>query len=113
MRRNTILALAAACALAAALLTAGAVRAHEGKKHFMGTVTRIEPKMIAIEGKDAKTVQITLTSATVYVKDKKPAKFQDIALGDRVVVHATPKGTGYEADEVEIGPPMKKAPTSF
>ena len=97
----------AALWLVVALFAAGGAPAHEGKKHFMGTVTRIDPNLLTIEAKDAKTVEVVLTAATVYVKDKKPAKFKDLALGDRVVVHATPKGAGFQAEEVEIAPPQK------
>jgi hypothetical protein len=111
MKRIAISLLAAMWA-ALALLAAGSAPAHEGKKHFMGTVTKIDPGLLTIEAKDAKTVELVLTPATVYVKDKKPAKFQDIALGDRVVVHATARGTGFEADEVEIAPPQKRKPSS-
>ncbi len=102
----------AALWLVAALFAAGSAPAHEGKKHFMGTVTKIDPGMLTIEAKDAKTVEVVLTSSTMYVKDKKPAKFKDLALGDRVVVHATAKGTGFEAEQVEIAPPQKTKPRS-
>jgi hypothetical protein len=98
--------------LMVALFAAGSLAAHDGKKHFMGTVTRIDPNLLTIEAKDAKTVELVLTASTAYVKDKKPAKFQDLALGDRVVVHATAKGAGFQAEEVEIAPPQKMKPNS-
>ena len=111
MKKVGISLLAAGC-VAAALLAASPVQAHDGKKHFLGTVTKIDPGLLTIETKDGKTVELTLTASTAYVKDKKPARLQDLALGDRVVVHATPKGTGFEANEVEIAAPPKKKPSS-
>jgi hypothetical protein len=39
----------------------------------------------------------------VYVtNDGKPAKFADVAVGQRVVIHATPKGTELIADELKF-----------
>ena len=37
--------------------------------------------------------------------DNKPAKLADLAIGDAVVIHATPKGVSLEADEVKFSSP--------
>jgi hypothetical protein len=110
--KKVAISLLAAAGLAVTLLAAGPARAHDGKKHFLGTVTKIDPNLLTVETKEGKTVELTLTASTVYMKDKKPAKFEDIGLGDRVVVHATSKGTGFEVTEIEIAPPPKKKPNS-
>jgi len=44
----------------------------------------------------------------------RPAKLGDLAVGDLVVIHATPKGDALEADEVKFSVPAgnKAAPTA-
>jgi hypothetical protein len=42
----------------------------------------------------------------------KPAKQSDIAVGDLVVIHATPKDNALEADEVKFSVPRAAKPTS-
>jgi type 1 fimbria pilin len=98
--------------LALMLATAAVATAHDGKKHLLGTVTKIQSNQISIETKDSATIEVSITPSTVFTKDGKPAKLKDIGLGDRVVIHATAKGTGYEASEVQIAKPPKPKPIS-
>lgn len=78
--------------------------AHGDKKHVMGTVERIDAASVTVKTADGKSVEVKLASTTVYLsKDGKPAKFADVAAGQRVVIHATPKGTDLIADEVKFG----------
>ncbi|HVS74133.1 MAG TPA: hypothetical protein VHE23_01815 [Candidatus Acidoferrales bacterium] len=93
------------------LATAAVAAAHDGKKHLLGTVIKIGSNQISIETKDSVTVEVSITPSTVFTKDGKPAKLKDIGLGDRVVIHATAKGTGYEANEVQIAKPLKPKPS--
>jgi hypothetical protein len=56
-----------------------------------------------VKTEDGKSVEVKLASTTAYVtKDGKPAKFANIAVGQRVVIHATPKGADLIADEVKF-----------
>jgi hypothetical protein len=41
--------------------------------------------------------------------EDKPAKLSDLAVGDRVVIHATPKGETLEANEVKFSAPSSSA----
>src|SRR6516162_5948673 len=86
----------------------GAVFAHGNKVHVKGTVGKI--------GGD--TVEVKLLASTVYIlhvrtkpadapdaNEDKPAKLSDLAVGDAVVIHATPKDGNLEADEVKFSAP--------
>jgi hypothetical protein len=56
---------------------------------------------------------VKLASSTVFIKHSgttdTPAKASDLSSGDRVVIHATPKEGGLEADEVKFSPLPAKA----
>ena len=74
--------------------------AHGDKKHVIGTIEKISPESVMVKTQDAKSVEVKLAATTVYVtNDGKPAKFADVSVGQRVVIHATPKGTELIADE--------------
>jgi hypothetical protein len=98
--------------------------AHGNKIHVMGTVEKINPDSVVVKAKDGKSVEVKLVAATVYVRhvvdsskpasadDDKPAKLSELAIGDMVVIHATPKDNNLEADEVKFTVPAagKTAP---
>jgi hypothetical protein len=100
--------------------------AHGTKVHVRGTVEKINAGSLQVKTPDGKTVEVKLVSSTVYllhVSEKqakpsednadKPAKATDLAVGDLVVIHATPKGSTLEADEVRFSVPgAKKAATA-
>jgi hypothetical protein len=54
-------------------------------------------------------VQVKLAPSTTYVARvataDKPAALADLAVGENVVIHATPKGDDLEADEVRFSAP--------
>jgi hypothetical protein len=91
--------------------------AHGNKIHVMGTVEKINADSVIVRSKDGKSVEVKLVAATVYVRhtadsskpagpeDDKPAKLADLAIGDMVVIHATPKDNNLEADEVKFTVP--------
>jgi hypothetical protein len=77
--------------------------AHGDKKHVIGTIEKISPESLIVKTQDGKSVEVKLAPTTVYVTtDGKPAKFADVAVGQRVVIHATPKGTELIADELKF-----------
>jgi hypothetical protein len=89
--------------LVLAVLLASPAFAHGDKKHVIGTIEKISPDSVMVKTQDGKSVEVKLVPTTVYVtNDGKPAKFADVAVGQRVVIHATPKGTELIADELKF-----------
>ena len=77
--------------------------AHGDKKHVVGTIAKISTESVIVKTEDGKSVEVKLAPTTAYVtKDGKPAKFADVAVGQRVVIHATPKATELIADELRF-----------
>jgi Domain of unknown function (DUF5666) len=95
------------------LCCATAALAHGDKKHVMGTIEKVSPDSVVVKVKDGTSVMVKLVSSTVFIKHSStsdtPAKVSDLATGDRVVIHATPKEGGLEANEVKFSPPSAKA----
>jgi hypothetical protein len=86
-----------------AVLVALPAFAHGDKKHVIGTIEKISAESVTVRTADGKSVEVKLAATTVYVtKDGKPAKLADVATGQRVVIHATPKGADLIADEVKF-----------
>lgn len=106
------------------VLTAVAAFAHGDKKHVVGTLEKINADSVVVKTADGKSVEVRLVTTTAFIsradKIDKPAKISDLAVGDRVVIHATPKGETLEADEVKFSPaatahtaaPAAKKPSS-
>lgn len=87
------------------LLVACVAAAHGNKKHVMGTVDKINPDSVVVKTANG-PVEVKLAASTVFVKrDGSAAKPADLAVGDRVVIHATPNGDSLSADEVRFAPP--------
>jgi hypothetical protein len=97
-------------------LVAGSAFAHGNKVHVRGTVERLSPDSVLVKTPDSKSVDVKLKPATVYVLrsdgQDKPAKFADLAAGDFVVIHATPKDSTLEADEVRFSAPAATKPAT-
>jgi len=92
--------------LAIIALVASAVLAHGDKKHVIGTLEKINADSVVVKTAAGKSVEVKLVATTMYVSHAgnvdKPAKLADLAVGDRVVIHATPKGETLEANEVKF-----------
>jgi hypothetical protein len=90
-------------------LEAGSAFAHGDKVHVIGTVDKINSDSVLVKTKEGKSVEVKLTASTVYVlrsnNQDKPAKISDLAPGYLVVIHATPKDSTLEADEVKFSVP--------
>jgi hypothetical protein len=52
------------------------------------------------------------TAKPAELGQDKPAKQSDVAVGDLVVIHATPKDNGLEADEVKFSVPGAAKPAT-
>lgn len=92
--------------LLAFLFVAITLSAHGDKKHVIGTIEKLNPGSVTVKTRDGKSVQVKLVPSTTYVARvataDKPAAFSDLAVGENVVIHATPKGDDLEADEVRF-----------
>ena len=95
--------------LAMAALMASVALAHGDKKHVIGTVEKVNADSVVVKTADGQSVEVKLVASTIYVSHAgaadKPAKVSDLAVGDRVVIHATPKGDTLEANEVKFSAP--------
>lgn len=102
------------------LTFAAAAFAHGDKVHVTGTLEKVSADAVSVKTADGKIVDVKLAPTTVYIfrdgksKEGSPAKASDLAVGQRVVIHATPKEKELIADEVKFAPPgsmpMKGSP---
>ncbi len=89
----------------AVLFTSSRITAHEGNEHVRGVVTAISATSIAVETAPKTTKTLTVTAKTVFTKSGKPAKLDDVKVGDRVVIDVPEHTT--EAKLVQFGAPAK------
>ena len=90
-------------AILIAFALAAPAYAHGDKKHVVGTIEKLSPEAITVRTKDGKTVDVKLAPTTTYVtSEDKPARFADLAVGQRVVVHADAKGSDLIAATVKF-----------
>ncbi len=92
--------------LAIVALAASVTLAHGDKKHVIGTVEKVNADSVVVKTAAGKSVEVKLVASTMYVSrvgnEDKSAKRADLAVGDRVVIHATPRGETLEANEVRF-----------
>jgi hypothetical protein len=102
-------------ALLVAFAVAAPAFAHGDKKHVVGTIEKLSAEAVSIKTKEGKSVEVKLAPTTTYVtSDDKAAKFADLAVGQRVVIHADPKGADLIAATVKFatGPSTPAAAAS-
>src|ERR1700686_3278964 len=97
-------------------LAMGTAFAHGNKVHVRGTVEKISVDSVVVKTADGKSVEVKIAASTVFLSrannEDKPAKAGDLAAGDLVVIHATPKDNILEADEIKFsGPAAAKRTT--
>lgn len=89
--------------------------AHGDKKHVLGTIEKINPGSVTVKTRDGKSVEVKLVASTVYISrvaaTDKPAALSDLAVGENVVIHATPRGDQLEADEVKFSAGAPRLPS--
>jgi hypothetical protein len=77
--------------------------AHGDKKHIIGTIEKLSPQAVIVKTKDGKSVEVKIAPTTTYVTSAdQPAKFGDLAVGQRVVIHADPQGADLIAATVKF-----------
>jgi hypothetical protein len=94
------------------LTTAGAF-AHGDQVHIGGIITSVSPTAVSIKTADGKTTEVKLIKNTVFIRrvqnSDQPATAGDLAVGEKVFVHATPVGDTLEASEIKFSTPDKAA----
>jgi hypothetical protein len=92
--------------VALTVLAASVAVAHGDKKHVVGTLEKINADSVTVRTADGKSVEVKLLPSTLYVSrvgnEDKSAQPSDLVVGDRVVIHATPKGETLEANEIKF-----------
>ena len=83
--------------------------AHGTDKHVMGVVTKITDTEVTVEAADKQVTVVKIAADTSFVKSGAAASLKDLKVGDRVVIHATPKGETLEANEVKFSAPTASA----
>ncbi len=87
---------------ALALILTVVAAAHEGGKHFLGSVKSFDATSLTIVTTTKETVTVKLLPTTKFVKGKQAASAQDLKAGERVAIHAKQNGTSWEAEEVHF-----------
>jgi hypothetical protein len=97
MRRAAIVA-----ALLVALPGVSAL-AHEAGARGIGVVERVDAGRIVLKARDGHSLAYAVTPETRFVRAGKPVGREQVEVGERAVVHATPAGEGMRATEVRLG----------
>lgn len=85
--------------LAAAVLVPGALLAHGGHHHVMGTVTAVDATHVEIQTKDGKSSSVPVSSTTKYYKGstgKTAASAADLKVGSHVMIDLAKDGAANE-----------------
>jgi hypothetical protein len=95
------------------VLVTGSALAHGSKVHVRGTVETVSADALVVKTPDGKSVEVIFSAATIFLSrsnnEDKPAKAGDLAAGDLVVIHATPKDNTLEAEEIKFSVPAAAA----
>jgi Domain of unknown function (DUF5666) len=88
---------------ACVLIAATAALSHGGEEHVVGTVTKVAQDSITVKTTADKSVTVAVAPETKFIKNKTTAKIAELAVGDRVVIHAKEITEGHlVADTVEF-----------
>lgn len=102
-----------ALSLILALALALPTLAHGDKKHVVGTIEKLSAGSITVKTKEGTSVEVKIAATTSYVTSAdQPAKFADLAVGQRVVIHADLKGADLVAATVKFATAPAPAATA-
>lgn len=90
-------------ALVAALFAAPPSSAHEQGDRAMGVVESVTADRIVIKASDGHSVAFTITPETRFFQGEKPARPEDVRVGQRAVVHGKRDGERIHAERVKLG----------
>ena len=105
MRRPlaTLTALALSLWPLAAPANQGHAHAH-GQAAVLGTIAKVEGDRLEVADPDGKSVSVSLTRTTIYLKGAEEARKADLKPGLSVAVETADGKAGLEAKVVRIGP---------
>lgn len=87
----------------ATLLVGATAHAHGKNEHIQGTVAEVTAKAISVELANKTTRTVTVVNGTTFEQSGRKATWQDLKVGDRVVIEVE-KGK-VEALQVRFGAP--------
>lgn len=90
-------------ALLLASLATGVAGAHEKGDRAMGAVASLTAERIVIRAADGHTVEFVVTPETIFVRGDRPARREEIRIGERAVVHGKRQGSSLGAVRVKLG----------
>lgn len=80
-------------------------RAHEQGGRAMGVVESVTAERIVVKASDGHSVAFTVTKDTRFFQGEKPARPEDVRVGQRAVVHGKRSGERLEAVRVKLSSP--------
>jgi hypothetical protein len=90
-------------ALAIAVTATAPALAHEKGGRAVGTIETVSPTRIVLRATDGHPVTFSITSSTVFVQGEKPARSEDVRVGQRAVVEGKRSGERLDAVRVKLG----------
>ena len=84
--------------------------AHGNERHVIGIVKSISNHSVTVTTTDGSTQEVQVTETTLFERSGRSATLQDLAVGDRVVIHAIRKNGFLQAHTVKIGSSAKGNP---
>ena len=78
--------------------------AHEQAGRAMGVVEGVKKDRISVKTSDGHPVAFTVTADTRIVRGEKPARLEDVAVGERAVVNGRRVGEELQAVSVKLAP---------
>ena len=86
-----------------AVLLAIPAFAHGDKVHVLGVIEKLSAESVTVKTKEGKSIEVKFAPTPAYLTSAdKPAKVSDLAVGQRVVIHADPKGNDLIAATVKF-----------
>jgi hypothetical protein len=76
--------------------------AHGNEEHVIGRVASVSKTSITVTTVKNETKEVTLTDKTTFEGENGPAKWEDVKVGDRVVIHADKDGQKLVAHSVHF-----------
>lgn len=108
---GTMKKLLLAAALPAVLLFSLQALAHEGHAHrIMGVVTYKDAEHLEMDTTDGDQVSILVTPETKYLRGGKPARADDVKVGQRIVATTVEKEGKRLAREIRLAPVPQTRP---
>jgi hypothetical protein len=90
-------------ALAITVTAASPAIAHEKGGRAAGTIETVSATQLVLRATDGHPVSFSITPSTVFVQNEKPARPEDVRVGQRAVVEGKRSGERLEAVRVKLG----------